>query len=75
MKLAIFVQGCVLAGGRAWRIEETEDWNNGDVATFEGDVAHLAGLAADLDELATDAPAGTDLYYMRVARTIREAIV
>ena len=74
MKLAIYVQGCLMAGRRAWREEQAGDWDNADVQVFEGDTERLGEIAYQHDHAAKTAGAGTDLYYMRVAKTIREAI-
>jgi len=74
MKIAIYVQGCILAGRRAWAIERAGDWESGDVWVLERDEARMREIAEGLDREARTAPAGTDIYYMRTARTIREAI-
>lgn len=69
MQIAIFNQQCTRGGERSLKAE-SED-NHGDDYLWE-EVSEEN--AAAFDKLAAGAGAGSDLFYARCARTIREAL-
>jgi len=74
MKIAVWAEQTIQAGRRAWKIEENEDWENGDVNVFEGDSDHLRKMADMIEEVNDRDPQRKNIYQMNVVKTIREAI-
>lgn len=57
---------------RAWD-RDTDDGRD-DVIVYRGDKKTLLHMAADLDESARTANAGPDVYFLRAAASIRDAV-
>ena len=70
MKIAIWAEHATLAGRRAWRREDEEDWKSDDIVVYEGTDEELGEMAELLER---NTKPGSH-YATRCARTIRQAI-
>lgn len=70
-RVYVFTQNSVRAGQRAWPDEGQEE--SDDYTSFAGSPRALRTAARRMDMISSQASAGTDIYYLRVAQTLREA--
>lgn len=73
MEIHVWAEHTHLAGERCW--DETR-WGSDDVDLYEGDTDYLQALASEMEAgVASGAyGAGTDLFKMRTAAALREAL-
>jgi hypothetical protein len=76
-KIAIYNENCTMSGKQCHTVEITDDGlainptterENGDVTVYEVSDAEIERL----EKLRDQAGAGSDLFYLRVANTLRE---
>lgn len=74
-QIAIYAQHTTLAGrwARGWDAD-TDDAESDDYIVFEGARDEILADADAADERASQSGAGDDVYWRRVARSLREAV-
>lgn len=74
-QIAIYAQHTTLAGrwARAWD-PDTDDAESDDFMVYEGTRDEILADADAADERAAGAGAGDDVFWRRVARSLREAV-
>ena len=73
MEIHVWAQHTNQAGQRCW---DESRWDGNDTDLYEGDTDYLQALASEM-EAAVEVGAygaGTDLFKLRTARTLREAL-
>ena len=71
--VAVYAQQTLLAGEQCWK-EELIESESEDVVIYSGTEGELIETAEHLERSAKEVGAGTDLYFLHVARTLREAV-
>ena len=72
--IAIYAQHTAPAGRWASALEEEPDINWDDYLVYEGSFEQIIAFADAADERATQSGAGDDVFWRRVARSLREAM-
>lgn len=74
-QIAIYAQHTTLAGrwARDWD-PDTDDAESDDFMVYEGSREQIIADADAADECAAQSGAGDDVYWRRVARSLREAV-
>jgi len=73
IELALYGEVCSMAG-HICHDDDMVERGSHDLAYYSGTVEELLAEARDLERLAGAAGAGTDMYYLRSAQSIREAV-
>ena len=72
--IAIYDQHTTLAGRWAWDWDPETDAESDDYLVYEGTREQILADADAADERATQSGAGDDVFWRRVARSLREAM-
>ena len=72
--IAIYAQHTASAGRLASALEEEADINWDDYLVYEGTLKQIVAFADAADERAAQSGAGDDVYWRRVARSLRQAM-